>query len=67
MLLTGFGLSWFHLEVIVQEKVSQDHFDLRTRKESARAGPDTVAKVDVVEAGHGMLVFKLISGDLPEL
>lgn len=63
-------LPWLHLprlqfEVIVHQKVSKYHFDLGSREESPRARPNAVAKVDIIDAGRGVLVLQLIALDVP--
>lgn len=51
----------------MHDQISQYDLDLRTRKEATGTGPDSVAEIDVVEAGRGVLELELIAGDGTEL
>lgn len=48
----------------MHEQVSKHHFNLGAGEEPSWACPDAVAKVDIVDAGRGMLIFEFVAWDL---
>ena len=66
MLLAWLRLAGLQFEVVVHEQISKHHLDFGTSEEPSRARPDAVAKVDIVNAGRGVLIFELVAGDLSQ-
>jgi hypothetical protein len=66
MLLGRLLLPRLQRHLVVHQQVRQHDLDLGAGEEAAGTGPDSVAEIDVVDAGGGVLVPELVAGDLAQ-